>query len=106
MSTRQKKPNPFLSLIVPALCLAVLGYFIYHAQNGIYAYDTKTRMDKQARQLERELDELRRHKHELQNRVAMLTDGTIEKDQLDELVRMVLGHSGPDEIIILTRDQK
>ena len=101
MSTRQKHRNPFTGFIIPCLCLATLLYFAYHAQTGRHNIHTKVEMKQKAGQLKADLKAITAHRVALQNKVAQLTDGTLEKDALDEAVRLNLGMVSPDEIIIL-----
>ena len=101
MSTRQKKKNPFTGLFIPVFCVAVLAYFGYHAQTGTFSIHTKKLMHEEALRLEFKLAEIRHQREVMQKRISLLTDGTIEKDQLDELARSQLGLSAENDFIIL-----
>ena len=101
MSTRQKKENPFKGFIIPVLCLALLAYFAHHAQTGRYNIHTKAEMKEKAEELKAELRHLREQRAHLTLKVRQLSDGTLEKDALDEVARYKLGLSMPDEIVIL-----
>lgn len=101
MSTRQKRQTRLTGFIIPCLCLATLGYFAHHAQTGRYNIHTKSEMNERAEVLKQELVDIREHRARLEKKVAQLTDGTMEKDALDEAVRANLGMAAPNEIIIL-----
>ncbi len=91
-------------LIIPCLCLTLLGYFAYHAQTGRYNIHTKAEMSAKADQLREDLAEIREKRKLLEKKVAQLTNGTLEKDALDEAVRRNLGLIGPNEIVVLHDD--
>lgn len=101
MSTRQKRQTVLPSLIVPAVCCAILGYFAYHAQTGRYSVHTKKEMDKQATLLEHVLADTRAERERLERKVAQLRDGSREKDAVDEIARQQLGLAGENEFVIL-----
>ena len=83
------------------MCLAVLGYFAYHAQTGRYSIHTQANMEYEAAKLEVELAALKIKRQKLALKVSYLTNGSLEKDALDEEARKILGYSTSDEIIIL-----
>ena len=101
LSTRQKKRNPLSGMLIPAVSLAILAYFGYHAQTGRYSIHTQKEMDQEAMRLEFRLAGIRHQRETLESRIRLVTDGSIEQDQLDELARSVLGMSGENELIIL-----
>jgi cell division protein FtsB len=101
VSTRQKRTSRLPGLIIPGLCLAIMGYFAYHAQTGKYSIHTKAEMDQEALRLQFVLSDLRTKRHDLEARVAQLTNGSLERDALDEIVRRQLGYSAENEITIL-----
>jgi len=88
-------------LIVPGLCLAIMGYFAWHAQTGRYSFHTKAEMNEEALRLQFVLSDLQYQRQQLQSRVTQLTNGTLERDALDEITRRELGYSGENEVIIL-----
>lgn len=101
MPTRQKRQSRLTGWIVPGLCASLLFYFGYHAQTGRYSVHTMDQMDEEALRLEFKLTDLKLHRQRLQRKVRLLTDGTIEKDALDEEARRLLGLAGSGEWIIL-----
>ena len=101
MSTRQRKNNPLIRLAVPAICSALLAYFIFHAYSGRYGIEAMREMEEDRTRLEFELTRVKQERAGLEARVSLLRDGTIEKDMLDEQARYMLNMLGPDEIMIL-----
>jgi cell division protein FtsB len=101
MITRQKKRTNRGRHIMPLLALLVLGYFFSQAFQGDYGIRSHTKLQKKTTQLEKLLANTVEHRKLLEDHVALLRDGTIEKDMLDEQVRLNLGMVHRDDVIIL-----
>jgi len=101
MWTRQYRTRKSDRLIIPMLCIAVLGYFGYHAFNGSYGISAKHRHEQRIGELEIELAEIVERRQLLESRTSLLSDGSIEKDILDEHARKSLGLMRSDEVVIL-----
>ncbi|GHC63010.1 FtsB family cell division protein [Limoniibacter endophyticus] len=101
MWTKQHKNRPWGRLIVPSIATLFLSYFGFHAYNGEYGIYSKYQLIERRAGLEQQLAAIRAERMELDNRLSLLRDGTIERDMLDEQVRRVLNMSQPDELIIL-----
>ena len=101
MWTRQHKKRNTGRLIVPAITLAFLAYFGFHAFHGEYGIYSKYQLEARVAQLEGRLGEIRAQRIELERRVQLLHDGTLEKDMLDEQARKALNLSHEDEITIM-----
>ena len=101
MWTRQHRPRKTGRLIVPAITAVVLSYFGYHVYHGEFGIDSKAQLRERAEILQAELDKVRTQRAELEGRVRMLRDGTIDKDMLDEHARRALNLSHPDEVTIM-----
>ncbi|MET3790214.1 cell division protein FtsB [Aquamicrobium terrae] len=103
MWTRQYKQRKTGRLIIPVLCAAFVAYFGFHAYHGQYGINSRERMEEQTARLQAQLGKLQAERAELEKRVRLLHDGTLEKDMLDELARKALNLSNPDEVIIMLR---
>lgn len=86
--------------LLPALCLAVGGYFLAHAftgPSGILALEgiraEQARLAAERARLEAERDALAR-------RIALLDPRGADPDLADELVRRHLGVVRPDELVV------
>jgi cell division protein FtsB len=101
MWTRQYRPRKTGRLIVPAMTALVLSYFGYHVYHGEFGIDSKDRLRERAAVLESELDTLRAERFALESRVALMHDGTMDRDMLDEQARRSLNVSAPDELTIM-----
>ncbi|MET3660120.1 FtsB family cell division protein [Aquamicrobium ahrensii] len=103
MWTRQYKQRKTGRLIIPVLCAVFVAYFGFHAYHGQYGINSRERLEEQTARLQIQLGKLQAQRSELEKRVRLLHDGTLEKDMLDELARKALNMSDPDEVIIMLR---
>jgi len=101
MWTRHHKNRRTGALIVPALAVCFLTYFGFHAYHGDYGIYAKYRLEERIVHLERELAAVETRRTELERRVRLLQNGTIERDMLDEHVRRSLNMAHPDDVIIM-----
>ncbi|MEO3385855.1 septum formation initiator family protein [Mesorhizobium sp. CAU 1741] len=101
MWTRQHKKRNTGALIVPAIAVVFLSYFGFHAFNGEYGIYSKHQLEGRVAVLEAELAGVTATRIELEERVKLLHDGTLEKDMLDEHARYSLNLALPDEVIIM-----
>jgi cell division protein FtsB len=100
MWTRQHKRRNTGRLIVPSIAILFLAYFGFHAYHGEYGLYAKYRLEARAGDLEKQLAALTEQRELLEHRVALLHDGTLEKDMLDEQARRELNLAQEDEVII------
>lgn len=101
MATRQRKKSFLNRLILPLFTLAFLGYFGFHAFHGSYgliAY--RTTLDEIAA-LKHELDDVRAERAALELRTALLANGSLDRETLDELARAKLNIIHPNEVVYL-----
>lgn len=102
MWTRQHKQRNTGRLIVPAVSALFLAYFGFHAYHGEFGIYSKYQFEARAAELQTQLDTVRAQRLEMERRVQLLHDGTLEKDMLDEQARRALNVSHADEITIMT----
>ena len=88
------------AMLLPAVCLAVAGYFGVHAvasDSGLLAWGgIKTERD----QLEAQAAVVAERKAALEHKVALLDPAHVDPDLADELVRDNLGLVRPDEVVV------
>jgi cell division protein FtsB len=101
MWTRQHKQRNTGRLIVPAVSALFLAYFGFHAYHGEFGIYSKYQLEAQAVELQARLDVARAARVDMERRVQLLHDGTLEKDMLDEQARRALNLSQADEITIM-----
>lgn len=101
MWTRHHKQRNTGRLIVPAIAVAFLSYFGFHAFHGEYGMYSKYQAEDRIAELQGQLKRVAEERKELERRVQLLHDGTIEKDMLDEYARRALDYSRSDELTIM-----
>ncbi|MEI8700767.1 MULTISPECIES: FtsB family cell division protein [unclassified Mesorhizobium] len=101
MWTRQHKQRNTGRLIIPSLCVAFLAYFGFHAYHGEFGIYSKYRLEAETVDLQGKLDAVKARRLDLQRRVQLMHQGTLEKDMLDEQARKALNMSHADEITIM-----
>ncbi|HUH50208.1 MAG TPA: septum formation initiator family protein [Mycoplana sp.] len=100
MWTKHHKQRRLGRFVVPAITIAFLSYFSYHSIHGGFGLRAmeqfeRTRITRQAR-----LDVLVEERKRLEREVALMSDGSLERDILDEKARFALNMSRSDEIVI------
>lgn len=83
------------------MALVVFSYFGYHAYRGDNGINSHIKMQQKLVSLDQELAAKIKLRRKLASRVALLRDGTIEKDMLDEQVRRNLGMVHKNDIVLL-----
>ena len=101
MSTRQKRNTGLGKLVVPVFSILLSSYFVYHAQIGRYGWEAQKEMEERAIDLDYRLAAYRIERDQLEARVRLLRNGTIERDMLDEQARYHLNLLQDDEITIM-----
>jgi cell division protein FtsB len=100
MWTKQHKKRHWGRLVTPVLASAFFSYFGYHSIHGDLGMEAEKQFER--RRLERvaELADLVSQRQELERKVALMSDGSLERDMLDEKARYTLNVSRTDEIVI------
>ena len=101
MWTRYRRRSPLRHLILPVLASGVLVYFGYHATSGSLGLASKQQYEQRIAALEGELQALENKRAALEKKTAMLHDGSLERDMIDEQARRLLGVTRANEIVIL-----
>jgi len=101
MWTRQHKQTNAGRLIVPSLCALFLSYFGYHAYHGAFGINSKAKLQAQVAGLQEQLASVKTRRLEIEQRVRLLHDGSLEKDMLDEQARRTLNVTSADELVIM-----
>jgi cell division protein FtsB len=101
MWTRHRRRSPFRHVILPIFAIGVLAYFGHHALTGSLGLASKQEYESRTSALKAELASLESQREELEKRTAMLRDGSLERDMIDEQARRLLGNTRENEIVIL-----
>lgn len=100
MITRTRRPSLRRRLWLPAVAVAFLGYFGFHAFNGSYGLWALETMQEDKIRLRAELDGLRKERAELDLRVAHLRPESLDADIVDIEARAALNMLRADEVVI------
>jgi cell division protein FtsB len=98
--TRHRRKSPLNLLWLPAVALAFLGYFGYHALNGAYGLWSLERLESEAAELRIRLDALRAERAALERKVSFLRPDSLDADVVDIEARLSLNLLRPDEVVI------
>jgi cell division protein FtsB len=88
----------------PLACVLILFYLCFHrlsGERGVFALVSAT---KELEEIEVRLAEVKSERQSLENRVALLSNNSLDLDMLDERARIVLGHTGKDERVIFLEE--
>lgn len=91
--------------LAPFLILSVMGYFIYHSLQGERGILTWMQLQERLLHVQSQLKEITQARQELEEKVGDLRPESINRDLLDQQVRLKLGYTRPDEIVILKLDK-
>ena len=102
MPVRRTKRPFIIRAVAPCAAVAILGYFGFHAFSGKYGIRAHIAIKHEIALAQSDLDGLTRRKDHLAKRVAMLRDGSMEFDMVDQFARDRLSLVRSDEIVVLT----
>lgn len=100
MWTRHHKERKFGRLVLPAITIAFLSYFGYHSVHGDLGLIATEKFERMRVERAAQLAKLVEQRESLERQVQLLSDGSLEKDMLDEVARYQLNVSRNDEIVI------
>jgi cell division protein FtsB len=89
--------------IVTCVCMALLGYFAWHAWKGPRGYPYRDRLEAEAQGLAAKFAAVTQERERLEHKVALLRPDSIDPDLLDELVRAQLELADPGDVVVLRR---
>ena len=90
---------------VTCVCLALLGYFAWHAWKGPRGLPYRNMLEAEAEGLETKYAGVEQQRLHLEHRVALLRPDSIDPDILDELARGQLEMAAPGEVVVLQDPQ-
>lgn len=100
MWTKQHKKRYLGHFVTPVLAIAFCSYFGYHSIHGELGLNATKEFERRRVERAAELSELVKSRKDLERQVALMSDGSLEKDMLDEKARYSLNVSRSDEIVI------
>ncbi|HEX5933964.1 MAG TPA: septum formation initiator family protein [Pseudorhizobium sp.] len=100
MWTKHHKERKLGRFVLPVITVAFLSYFGYHSLHGELGLVATEKFERQRQERLAELERLTEKRRALERQVQLLSDGSLEKDMLDEIARYQLNVSREDEIVI------
>jgi cell division protein FtsB len=100
MWTKHHKERKIGRFILPAITIAFVSYFGYHCVHGDLGLIATEEFERQRLARTAELAQLSAKRESLERQVQLMSDGSLEKDMLDEIARYQLNVSRRDEITI------
>jgi cell division protein FtsB len=91
--------------IAPFLALSIIGYFIYHSIQGDRGILAWVQLQECLGQAIYQLNDTIKERRSLEEIVQDLRPESINRDLLDQQVRLQLGYTHPDEVVILHLEQ-
>lgn len=90
----------YLATILPTLAfILLLGYFTYHVVSGDRGLFALIELSKKVDDSKSELDVVNAERLDLEHRVSLLRDESLDLDLLDEQARRLLGYVAPEETV-------
>jgi cell division protein FtsB len=87
-------------VLVPALFLAVSGYFVWHAVHGERGLMARDKRQADIVSARAELTRAETERDAMERRVTGLRGDRLDRDQLEERARSLLNMVGRDEVIV------
>ena len=87
--------------VVTCACLALLGFFAWHAWEGPRGFRFNEKLKSQSAQLTEDLVAIQKRRTTFEQRVALLRPESVDPDMLDEMARQSLDVARPNELIVL-----
>ena len=93
-----RRVSPGLAVCV--ICLALLGYFAWHAIKGSRSFDNYQGLQVKIAALEAERDAARAGRADFEHHVDLLRPENVDPDLVDELAREVLGFAAHGDLVV------
>jgi cell division protein FtsB len=100
MQVRREFSRRLKPLAAQLLGACVAGYFIYHAVQGERGILAWLRLNQQLEAAQDELAMSAAERAALEQRVALLSNSSLDLDMLEERARIMLNFSDPDDVVI------
>ena len=91
-------------MVLPAVCLMVLGYFAFHGVEGDYGLYALQKLKQRENSLNAKLAELASERERMEKRVALMRPESLDPDMIDEKARQSLNMAHRNDRIIILSD--
>jgi cell division protein FtsB len=100
ITSRKGRTGRFALLLL--VCLALIGYFSYHAVEGKHGLHRRAALEKKIAHLEEELANLKQERKKIEHDVSLLTTRVRKNpDVLTEQAKTLLNYTNPDDFVVL-----
>ncbi|MBB3607980.1 septum formation initiator family protein [Rhizobium sp. BK602] len=103
MWTKYHKKRRLGRFVLPAITIAFVSYFGYHCIHGDYGLKATEVFEQRRIERGKELADLVARREHLEKAVALLSDGSLDKDMLDQYARYQLTYSKDNEVVIFNK---
>lgn len=101
MLLARKIRGVLLALVFYGLAGAAVSYFVWHARHGERGLEAKTEMKRRIFDLQKEIAALRFERVHWERRVNLLRAETLDRDILEERVRVLLNAAHKNDVIVI-----
>jgi cell division protein FtsB len=88
-------------VVGPLFGIVAVAYFAYHTVHGDRGALALLQMQERVAEAEHRLAALEKEKRHWESRVKLLHPDSIDRDMLDERVRIMLGYARADDLVVL-----
>ena len=92
---------PMCVIIVPVLGIGALVYLGYHFFEGERGLKASWSVDQRLARATAERDKLAAERSQIESRVGLLREKSLDRDMLDERIRQMLNLAQPGDLVIL-----
>lgn len=89
-------------VVGPLFGIVVVSYFAYHTVHGDRGVLALLQMQDRVAEAEQRLHTLQTEKKHWDSRVKLLYPESLDRDMLDERVRIMLGYARADDLVVLS----
>ena len=89
------------SWLIPAICMVITGYFLFHAVQGGHGYRRMQQLAAEIEQARQIAEEIKKERDLLAAKVYALSSESLDLDQLEESAMRILNMGSPDDLILL-----
>jgi cell division protein FtsB len=106
MDLRRDLKRRLAQMTWPMLGACLAGYFIYHAVQGDRGILAWMQVNQQIKAAQAELTKTDDEREAMEQRVALLSNSSLDLDMLEERSRIMLNFSHPDDLVIFLNQQQ
>ena len=104
MDLRRDLQRRAKQVALPMLGACLAGYFVYHAIHGDRGIIAWLQLNQQLKVAQSQLDRTTTDRQAMEQRVALLSNSSLDLDMLEERARVMLNFAHPDDLIIFLKN--